>query len=180
MPQRPHAELRQSPERIAKLACRERDRDPLCQQAAGNKREHQLRLAIEPLRIIDRTEQRPLLRRLRQKPEHRQSDQERVRSRPSAESERDGKGFTLGLREAFHELEHRRAQLLKRRVRELHLPIDPRGLEDPELLRGLARIPENGGLADAWLSLHDQYPAAPAARRVDQPVDRVELPLPAK
>jgi hypothetical protein len=40
IPQGPNAELWQSREGIAKLPCRERDRDPLCQQAAGNKRKH--------------------------------------------------------------------------------------------------------------------------------------------
>jgi hypothetical protein len=173
----------QSGERVAELSCREHDRDPLCQQAAGNEREHPLGLAIEPLRVIDRTEQRPLLGRLRQQPKHRQPDQERVRGRVGgtpSQSEGDGTGLALGLRKAFHEVEHRRAQLLKRRVWELHFRIDPCGLERPEVSRVLELVLDDGALADARLAVDDQDPATAAACGVKQPVDRFELPFPAE
>ena len=98
MPQGLDVELRQAGERVAQLARREHERDPLRQQAAGHERERSRRRTIEPLRVIDDTEERPLLRGLGQQAENRQSDEERIRSLPSAEPERDAQRLALGLR----------------------------------------------------------------------------------
>ena len=122
------------------------------------------RRAIEPLRVIDHTEERLLLGGLGQQAEGCQSDEEGIRGRAGTEAERDGKRVALRMREAFGELEDRRAQLLKRRVRELHLPFDTDGAGDPELPPRLDRVLQQRGLADARLSVHHQDPAAPAAR----------------
>ena len=101
MPQGPDVELRKARERVAQLARREHERDLLRQQAASHERKRPRRRAIEPLRVIDNTQERPLLGGLGQQAEDRQSDQERIRGRPGAESERDGKRVALGLREAL-------------------------------------------------------------------------------
>ena len=82
MPQRQDVKLRQSRERVARLARREHERDLLRQQAAGHERERARRRTIEPLRVIDNTQERSLLGGLGQQAEDRQPDQERSRSRP--------------------------------------------------------------------------------------------------
>ena len=131
MPQRLDAKLRQSRERVAQLASREHERDPLRQQAAGHERERARRRTIEPLRVIDDTQERPLLGSLGQQAEDRQSDQERIRSRSGAQPEGDAKRVALGIRQTLRSVEDRRAQLLKRRERELHLSLDPDGPQRP-------------------------------------------------
>ena len=96
-------ELRQSCERVAQLTRREHERDLLRQQAAGDERERARRRTIEPLRVIDDTQERPLLRGLGQQAEDRQPDQERIRaSGPGTQPERDAKRVALGLRQALH------------------------------------------------------------------------------
>jgi hypothetical protein len=116
MPQGLDVELCQTGERLARLSCREHERDLLRQQAASHERKHLRRSAIQPLRVIDDGQQRPLLGCLRQQAEDRQSDEERIRSRSGTESERDAKRVTLRLREMLRELKER-AQLLGRGVR---------------------------------------------------------------
>jgi hypothetical protein len=79
------------------------------------------------LRVIDDAQDRPLLRSLRQQAEGPQSDQERIRSLSGTQPEGDAKRIALGIRQTLRSVEDRRAQLLKRRKRELHLPLDPDG-----------------------------------------------------
>jgi hypothetical protein len=71
-------------------------------------------------------------------------DQERIRRQPGVQPECNFQGGALGIRQAFHEVEGRRAQLVERGERQLHLPFDPDGagrphptLEKPS--RGLKR-----------------------------------------
>ena len=104
------------------------------------------------------TKQRPLLGGLRQQAEDRQSDEERIRRLPGAEPERDGERVALRIREALHEFEARRAQLLKRGVGELHLPLDADRAGDPEVAPRLDRVLQQRRLADAGLSVHNATP----------------------
>jgi hypothetical protein len=83
--------------------------------------------------VIDDTQERSLLSRVGQQTEDRQADQKRIRDLPRTQSERDRNCVALGLRETLHELEYRSAQLLQRRKRQLHLPLDPGGSYDPKL-----------------------------------------------
>ena len=106
-PQRLDAKLRQSRERVAELASREHERDLLRQQAAGHERERARRRTIEPLRVIDETQERPLLRSLRQQAEGRESDQERIRSLSGTQPEGDAKRIALGIRQTLGSIEDR-------------------------------------------------------------------------
>ena len=54
------------------------------------------------------------------------------------------------------EVEDRRAQLLQRRVVELHLPLDTRGSNDAEVVAGLDGALEQCGLADTGVSVNDE------------------------
>ena len=69
------------------LSQREHQCDRFRQQAARGERQCLRRSLIEPLRIIDQAHQRPLLSRLRQQPEHRQTDQQAIRRLPRAQAE---------------------------------------------------------------------------------------------
>src|SRR5712691_310567 len=178
MPQGVDVELWQTGKRVARISCREHERELLRQETASHERKHLCRSTIQPLRIVNDGKEQLLLRRLRQQAEDRQSDQERIRSRPAAEPERDAKRVTLGLRQVHHEVKNREAQLLGSRVRELHLRLDPERPGDPKLSSRPDRILKQRGLANPRLSTHHQDTAVAAARSVQQPVERPTLALP--
>jgi hypothetical protein len=113
MPQGPDVKLGEARERDGRrLACCEHERDLLCEQAAGHEGKRARRRIVEPLRVVDETGERPVLGGLRQQAEDRQPDEQRIRSLPGAESERDGKGVALRVREPLSELQDGCAQLL--------------------------------------------------------------------
>ena len=93
-------ELRQAGERVAQLSCREKERDPLRQQTARHEGQHPRGRTIEPLRVINDTQERLLFGGLGQQAKDGQSDQERIRRGVGGtdESERDAKRLVLGLR----------------------------------------------------------------------------------
>ncbi|HMJ37474.1 MAG TPA: hypothetical protein VK501_26450 [Baekduia sp.] len=175
MPQRRDVELRQSRGRVAERARREHQCDPLSQQAASHEGEGARRCTIEPLRVIDDAEERLLLGGLRQQAKDRQPHEEGIRRRACAESEGDGERVALGLREALHELEEGRAQVLKRRERQLHLALDADGAGDAERRARLDRVLQQGRLADARLSVQHEDAAAAVARGPQKPVEHFAL-----
>ena len=97
-----------------------------------------------------------------------------------AQPERDAERLALGVGQTLDELEDRRAELLQRRVGELHLPLDARGPDDPKVLARLDRVLEQRGLADARLAVHHQHAAVAVARGVQQPLEHRALALPAE
>lgn len=64
---------------------------------------------------------------------------------------------------------------MKGRVGEFHLLLDPERSEGPELPSGLDRVLEQGRLADARLSVHQEDAAVPAARCLEEPVEHLAL-----
>jgi len=90
----------------------------------------------------------------------------------------DVESVALWLREPLRKLEERRAQLLERGERELHLPFHPAGSGDAEPLARLDRVLEQSGLADARLAMHHQDAAVSATRCLEQPVEHRTLALP--
>ena len=171
--------MHQAPERVVDLARGEHERDLLRQQAASDERERPRRGIVQPMRVIDDSQERPLLGGLSQQAEDRQSNQERVWRGASDESERDAKRVVLGLRQTFQEVETRVAQLVNRCERELHLRLHPGRPRDPKLARSLDRVLEQRRLADARFAIHHQHAAAPPAHAVQQPVEHLALAFPA-
>ena len=94
---------------------------------------------------------------------------------PRTQPEGDAERIALGIRQTLRSVEDRRAQLLKRRERELHLPLDPDRRGRPETPPLLDRPLEQRGLADAGLSVHDQDPAVAAARSLEQAAEHLAL-----
>jgi hypothetical protein len=86
----------------------------------------------------------------------------------------------LRLREALHELEERKAQLLNPREGELHLRLHTGDPDNSKLALRLRRVVEHGGLPDSRFAMHDQYAAASVAGTVQQSVDHVAFTIPAK
>ena len=82
-------QLRQTGERVARLSCREQERDLFRQQTTSHERQRARRSVVEPMRVVNDGQQRLLLGRLGQQAEYRQSDQERIWSGPGTKAERD-------------------------------------------------------------------------------------------
>ena len=76
--------LGEAGERVNRLPRREDDRDLLGQEAAGDERKHPRGCTVEPLRVVDDTEEWLLLGGLRQQVEDGEPDEERVRRPPGA------------------------------------------------------------------------------------------------
>ena len=83
-----------------RVAHAEHDRHRLGQQPSRDESENLPRGAIEPLGVIDKTQQRPLRGNLGQQAERGQGDQEAVRSRTGRQSQRDAQSGLLRLVEA--------------------------------------------------------------------------------
>ncbi|MCR2809096.1 hypothetical protein NQ155_05095 [Microbacterium sp. zg.B185] len=127
------------------------------------------RCAIQPLRIIDKTEQRLFLSAFRQQIQHSQTDQEPVRPRPRFASEGDGERIALGLGQLGVVLQKRRTQLMQRRICELPFRLHADHPHDPEtrLFGDGTRKIQKGRLTDPRLA-PGEHGAAPAGVRVSE------------
>jgi hypothetical protein len=97
-----------------------------------------------------------------------------------AEPEGNAERVTLRIGKTLDELEERRTKLLQRRVVELHLPLDPRGTNDAEVVARVDRVLEERGLADAGVSLHEEDGAVTVPRGIQQVLKHRALVLPAE
>ena len=136
------AELREAGQSAAHVTRRECERDPLGQQAASHERERSGRCAVEPLRVVDQAQERLLLGSFGEEAESREPDKKRARRLSRAEAERNVERVTLRIGQTLGESHDRRAELLQRRVVELHLPFDARGPNDAKILARLDRVLE--------------------------------------
>ena len=82
-------------ERVARLARREHERDPLSQEAVRDEREGARRPAIKPLRVVDDGEERPVFRDFGEQPQDGQSDEKRIGGRPGMHAEGDAERVAL-------------------------------------------------------------------------------------
>src|SRR5439155_12548514 len=105
---------------------------PLDREAAGRESEGLRRRAIEPLGVVDEAQDALLPGGLRQQSEHGERNEKGTRCRPRTAPERDIERVVLRTRQALTELEDRRAELLDRRERELHLAFDPGAAHDSD------------------------------------------------
>jgi hypothetical protein len=71
------------------------------------------------LRIVDDTQQRPLLRRLGKQAQHRQADEEPIRRGADAHAERNRERVALRTWEAIEHVGQRWAQLVQRDDRQI-------------------------------------------------------------
>src|SRR5579859_5818371 len=77
-------------------------------------------------------------------------------------------------------MEARRAQLLERGERELHLPLDSDRPDEVEVCSRFDRIVEQRRLADARLAVHGEHTAVSFPCRLQQAAEHLALALPAE
>ena len=103
-------------------------RDRLGHQAARDEGQCLHRHLVEPLGVVDDTEQGLAVRGGGHQAEHREPDQEPVRGRPDAAAEGHRQRFALRLGQFVFVIHQRRAQLLQAREGEFHVGLHARHL----------------------------------------------------
>jgi hypothetical protein len=160
---------------VGRVAHREHDRHRFRQQPSPDESQDLRRGGIEPLGVIDETEQRPLRGNLGQQAERGQGDQEAVGSGTGSQAQCDAEGGPLRLWKSAAPVEHRRAELMQSRERQLHLGLDAGDARDAKARRLPSAVVQEGRLADARLPAEDQHRALAAADVLQQPVERLTL-----
>ena len=137
---------------LAGLARGEHDRNRLRQQATCDKRQGQRRRLIQPLRVIDHTQQRTLLGHLREQAQHRQPDKEPIRGFAGGQAEHDLHGLSLRRRKPLEPVEQRPAQLMQTGEGQLHVRLDPHRPDDGGIRRRRDQVVQQRRLSDPGLS----------------------------
>ena len=106
---------------IGHLPDREHEQHRLSQQPPSDEPEHLARDFIQPLGVIDQADQRPRGGILGQQAQRGQAHHEPVRSRPRRQPERHTQRALLRPRQRGQAAQHRPAELMQRRERQLHL-----------------------------------------------------------
>ena len=152
------------------LPRREHHQHRLRVQTSRRERQRLRRGPVQPLRVVDHTQKRPLGGHLRQQAQHGQADQEPIRRRARFQAERGAQGGPLRLRQPVQTIQHRPAQLMQRGEGQFHLRLDPDRPGHPQVRRLLDHVIQQGGLPHACFAPHDQHRAAPGTHLLEQPV----------
>ena len=163
-----------------RLSNGEHDRHRLRQQPSRDESEDLIRSLVQPLRVIDETEQRLLLGHGGQQAEHGEGDEEPVRSTSGRPAQRDAQRIPLRLRKGIETSKHRRAQLMHAGERQLHLGLDARDLRDAKARSLSYGVPQQRGLSDARLATDDENGALTLAHIRQQLVEHFALASPAQ
>ena len=116
------------------------------------------------MRVVDEARERLVLCDVCEERQRPKRYQEPVGRSAGGKSERDAQCMLLGRREAINPGEHRRAELMERRIRQLHLGFDPGDLGHSKPGSLLSDRPNERRLADASLASDDQDRTAASAR----------------
>ncbi len=164
---------------IDAIAGREHHRDRLGRDAPRQECQRPRRGGVHPVCVVDEAQQRTFRRGGRQQLQRGQADAERVR-RAVGQPERDQQRVPVGGRERIEARQHRQAQLMQCRERQLTLELRPGRADELEILR--CRMPDviqQRALADTRLAAEDEHAALAPFRRVDEGEKAGDLVVPA-
>jgi hypothetical protein len=141
--------------------------------------EHQrlLRVVVDPLRVVDDAEQRPLLGHLREQREHRKRNTVQIRGGVLAQPERALQRHCLRSWDPLERAERGPEELVERRVRQPRLRLDPPGLERRHAASFRPRLVQQRRLARPRLADNEQRAAAPIPGCVQQRAHALLFPL---
>lgn len=132
-------------------------RDRLGDQSARDERQCLHRDAVDPLRVVHDKDQRPALGGCADQSEHRQPDQEAIGRGAGAATERDVQRVALRSGQPIEVFQQRRAELLQRGERELHLALHTGHSRSAEPRRALQQEVEQRGLADTGFAPQHEH-----------------------
>jgi hypothetical protein len=147
----------------------EDDHHGLGDQPPRHEREGPRRRLVEPLRVVDDTDQRPVPGGLGQQGQYRQAYEERLRWRASHQAEHDLKRLAARRRQPVEVGEKRPAELMEGGVRQLALRLDPGRPCHGQVTGRRRHVVQQRRLADTGLAEQEQRTAAALAYRAEQP-----------
>jgi hypothetical protein len=174
----PYLELWQAPQVLSQLSRRDHEADGFREQPSSHEGQRPRRGSIEPLRVVDHTEQRPLLCGLGDQAQDREPDQEHVWRTTFGRLEHDPERVALGSREAIDAIEHWCAELVQAGVGKLHLRLDADRPKNPQARSRADQILEQRRLARSGLASHKEDTTVALPDRGDRAVQESALRVP--
>ncbi len=162
---------------VAHFPHRAQQDNRLSQKPPAHEAQDLPRRLVEPLSIVDQTDQRAFRGRLREQPEHGEADHKSIRSRAGRDSESNAQRLLLRLRQHFDPAEQRLAKLVQSRKRHLQLGLNAGDLGDAAA-RGLPRaVLQQRRLSDARFAAQHQDGALPLTSAAQHQIERGALTL---
>jgi hypothetical protein len=155
---------------LGSLTHREHERETLRQETPRDEGERLGRDAIQPVCVVDETDERPFLGDLGQQAQDGERDEEPVGRLPDFQSKRRAKRGALRAWEVLEPVEKRRAELMQPGERQLQLRFDPRSADDSAVGCACRHVVEQSGLAHAGLAADDQDLASAVAYGREQAI----------
>ena len=153
------------------LARRKQHHDALGVEAARDEQQRLGRDLVEPVRVVHEAEHGTAIRHLGEEREARGVDEEALFSAPAPEAQRAAECRRLRAGQPVEMAQRRPHELVERGERKLRLELDTSRGEDVHVAGSVACVPEERGLADSWLAVHDEHAARRVASRLEQPSD---------
>jgi hypothetical protein len=167
--------LRQPAQLHPRVAHREDERNRFRRQPACDERQRLRRGPVEPLRIVDQADQRPIPGHLGQQAQDREADEEAIGRIAAAQAERGAQCIALGTRQALESIHDRPAQLVQAGEGQLHLRLRARRAHHLAAGGLGIQVRQQRRLADARLAPHHEHPALAPAHRVEQAIQHDAL-----
>jgi hypothetical protein len=160
---------------VGRLPDREHEHDGLSEQTSTGDSQDLARCGVEPLGVVDQADQGLRGGDLGQQAQHGQAEQKPIRDFPHCETEGQTQGLLLRLRERLVLPQHRRAQLMQGRERQLQLGLDTGDLSDLAARCLAGAVLQQGSLSDPRFSTEDQHRALALVDGLERAVDLVAL-----
>jgi len=161
------------------LARGKQDHDPLRSQAAGGEHQSIRRGHVEPLGVVDHTQQRPAVGCRRQQGQHARRDQEAIRALGRGEAKSRRNSIALKLGQPCQLVLDRSNEAMETREIKLGFGLDAGHRQDRHPICPPPRIVQQGALSHAGIAAENDTAALAALSGVDQPVDRGTFAVPA-
>jgi hypothetical protein len=145
-------------------------------QPARDERQHLRRIPVQPLRVVDDHQQRPLPADISQERQHAKTRQETVRRAAAFDPGELTQGIPLG-RQAVQAVQEREQHLVQARESRCHLRLDRGHLRRPNVAGLRYGVLEQRGLPHAQLASQHERTAQAILGGTEQAIDRVPLGL---
>ena len=155
--------------RVGRFAGGEHQRHRLRTQPPGHEGQHLRRGPVQPLLVIDQTDQRSCGGRIGEQVQHRQTDQEAVWDGAFGDAQCGSESVALRHRQSPEPIQERLTQLVYSGEGQLHLGLHARRARHLESVGCLGEMIQQCGLADAGFAAQHQRPALPGPQGVDDP-----------
>jgi hypothetical protein len=153
------------------------ERDAFGVKTAADESEDLCRRLVQPLGIVDDTDERLLFGDTRAQRQGGEPDEEPVRRGTFAESEDGRERVALGSGELVEVIQHGPAELMQPAISEFHLGLDADGSGDMEVLDTLSEVAEQRALAHPGFTAEHDDPTFTGENVRQEAIERITLIL---